>query len=129
MTQNDVYKLIRSIKSCTKIYEEDTFYSIDENRILRFEYSTTDNSYINFVCPKDEFGEFFLIEITEGGIEFTKIGKGGSSYSEVDLSTEDNFFQTSTVSDLGFTYDELHEIRMNFLKFYNGFIDGITIFI
>lgn len=129
MTQNDVYKLIRSIKSCAKIYEEDTFYSIDDNHILRFEYCSTDDSAINFVCPKDEYGDFILIEITESGIAFTKVGKGGSSYTEVDLSTEDNFFQTSTVMDLGFTYDELHEIRMNFLKYYNGLIDGMTIFI
>lgn len=129
MTQNDVYKLIRSMKTCNKVYEEDTFYSINDKHILQFEYCVTDDSCINFVCPKDENGDFILIEITESGIDFTKVCKGGSSYSVVDLSTEDNFFQTSTVMDLGFTYDELYEIRMNFLKYYNGLLGGMTIFI
>lgn len=129
MTQNDVYKLLRSMKSCKKVYEEDTFYSINDNHILQFEYCASDDSAISFVCPKDDNGDFMLIEITENGIDFTLVGKGGSSYTEVDLSTEDSFFQTSTVMDLGFTYDELFEIRMNFLKYYNGLIDGMTIFI
>lgn len=129
MTQNDVYKLIRSINSCERIINEDTFYSVDENKVLQFEYCYTENSSLTFVCPKDEIGDFVLIEITQNGTEFTKISKYGDVYSELDLSTEDNFFQTSTILDLGFTFDDLCELRMNFLKYYNGFIDGMTIFL
>lgn len=129
MIQNDVYKLIRTLKSCTRISDEDIFYSIDQNQVLQFEYCYTDESHITFVCPKDDVGDFMLIEINEEGVHFTKISNGGSKYDEIDLSTEDTFFQFSTVMDLGFTYDDLHEIRMNFLKYYNGLIDGMTIFI
>lgn len=129
MTQNDVYRLIRTIKNCEKIKDEDTFYSVDDNRVLLFEYSNTENSSLNFVCPKDENGDFILVEITEEGTEFTKISNNGSKYDIIDLSTEDNFFQESTVLDLGFTYDEYCSIRMDFLKYYNGFLDGMTIFI
>lgn len=129
MNQNDVYKLIRSIKDCKKILDEDTFYSIDTNKILLFEYTQSEISAINFVCPKDERGDFVLIEITENGIDYTHIRNSGSIYSPLDLSTEDKFFQSSTVIDLGFSYDELSSIRMDFLKYYNGFLDGMTIFI
>ena len=129
MTQNEVYKLIRSIKTCSKIFEEETFYSINDKNILVFGYERSDESYIKFVCPKDEVGDFVLIEITEHGTDFTKICKGGAAYTPMDLSTEDSFFQESTIIDLGFTFDDLVEIRMNFLKYYNGFIDGMTIFI
>lgn len=129
MTQNDVYKLIRSMKTSKKVYEEDKFYSMNDKNILQFEYCSTDESHITFVCPKDDLGDFMLIEINEEGVHFTKISNGGSKYDEIDLSTEDSFFQTSTVMDLGFTHDDLHEIRMNFLKYYNGLIDGMTIFI
>jgi hypothetical protein len=111
-----------------KITEEDTFYSIDTNKVLLFEYTQSSESSINFVCPKDKDGNFVLIEISENGIDFTHICNG-SSYISLDLSTEDKFFQNSTIMDLGFSYDELCSIRMDFLKYYNGFIDGMTIFI
>lgn len=129
MNQNDVYKLIRTIKECDKILDEDTFYSLNDNNILQFEYCGTERSSLNFVCPKDINGDFFFVEITEDGTNFTKISNKGSQYNIIDLSTEDNFFQESTVLDLGFTYDEYHALRMDFLKYYNGFLDRMTIFL
>lgn len=129
MNQNEVYKHIRSIKQCKKIKEEDVFYSIDSNNVLLFEYGMSEKSILSFVCPKDEFGNFVLIEVTEDGTEYTHICNNGSSYFPLDLSTEDKFFQSSTVIDLGFSYDEICSIRMDFLKYYNGLLDSMTIFI
>lgn len=129
MNQNEVYKLIRSIKNCKKIKEEDTFYSIDEDNVLIFEYTLSDKSSLNFVCPKDADGNFVLIEITENETSYTHICNNGSNYFAMDLNSEDQFFQNSTIIDLGFSYDDINSIRMNFLKFYNGFIDSMTIFI
>lgn len=129
MTPTDIYDLIKDMNNRKRVNSEGFFYGLDDNDIVEFEYSFEMGSGINIVGPKDTSGDFFLIEISTRGIEFTKILENGMNAEVLNLSTEEAFFQADTVTDLVMCYEDYRTLYEDFMKYYNGFLCHLTVYL
>lgn len=70
------------------------------------------------------------IEVSANGLNFSKIFSGASKVEIMDfLNDEDRFFQENTITNLVFTLDEYKVLLNDFLRYYNGLLRGITIYL
>lgn len=129
MTPDSIYELIKDMNNRKRVNSDGFFYGLDKNDIVEFEYSFEMGSGINIVGPKDHNGDFFLIEISSTGVSYTKILENGMNAEELHLSTEESFFQADTVTDLVMSFDEYCTLHRDFMKYYNGFLCHLTVYL
>lgn len=129
MPIDDIYAMIRSLNTYKKVHGNGMFYGIGDYDVISFEYSLDSQSAINVVCPHDANGDFMYVEISGEGLRFTKIFKGGASAQEMDLINEDQFFQENTITNLGFTLDDYKVLLHDFNRYYNGFLQELTVYL
>ena len=116
------------MKKKKRVLNDGFFLGLDKSDTVIFEYSFEMGSGIHIVGKKDPNGDFFLIEIDANGMQYNKILQGGASAEVLDLSTEEAFFQANTITDLGMSYDEYTTLHKDFMTYYNGFLDHLTVF-
>lgn len=130
MTLDDVYSIIRTMDEYKKVHGNSMFYGIGDYDVISFEYHYDEQSGINIVCPHDKNGDFMYVEVSGSGLSFTKIYKGGSNVEVMDfLNDEDRFFQENTITDLVFSLDEYKVLLSDFMRYYNGFLRGLTVYL
>lgn len=128
MSPDYIYNLIKGMNTYQRVNAENFFYGLDSNSAVIFEYELKDSG-INIVCPKDLNGDFFLVEINSDSIQYNKILNNGMDYEVLDLTTEEQFFQANTVTDLVLSHDEYNTIHKDFKKYYDGFLNKLTVYL
>lgn len=130
MNPDKVYDLIKTMKDTRRVNADGFFYGLNEKHEVQYLYSFEGGlSGINLVCPKDLNGDFFLVEISDLKMLFTKIQENGMKSTVMDLSTSDSFFQADTVTDLVMSFNEYQELYKAFRKYYCGFLHHLTIYV
>ena len=129
MTPNSIYEIIRNMGKRKRVNADGFFMGLDDENTVEFEYAFDMGSGINVVGPRDSEGNFCLVEIDDTGIKFTKIIDNGKDGSVLDLSTEEAFFQADTVTDMVMTFSEYQDLYMDFMKYYNGFLCHLTVYL
>lgn len=129
MVLNDIYNIIKSVGSSKQINKSSISYGLNSMDILQYEYDLNAESSLTLICPSDQNGDFFVVEINGVDTRFTKVYDKGTSFDEKNLDDEGAFFMENVQTNLCFSYEEYNVLSYDFKKYYNGLLKGLTVYL